>query len=107
MTMINMVAAGTKTIILTSTPDTWTLTSVEIAISSDGSTYTTVCSTCNIGYNDFSSANSNTGLVSFKYLKVTWITNKYLCICEVWVYPYTNHMPFSTVTGNESAFKSV
>ncbi len=73
MRFTNTIAAGIKTIILTSTPDTTSGLTVQIAISSDGTTYTAVCSTCNLGTNDFSTANSNTGLVAFNYLKVIWI----------------------------------
>ncbi len=100
------VAAGIKTIILTTTIDSYNGLTVEVSISRDGSAYNVVCSACYLGTNDFSSSNSNTGLTSFNYLKVVWQKGRSLCLCEVWAYTYKNYVPSATITGYGTGISS-
>jgi hypothetical protein len=108
MPLTNAALAGVKTIILTSTPDSTNNKDarVKISISMTNSGYVDICTSCVLGSNDFSTANSNTGLAAFKWLKITWPNPNKLALCEVWAYYYTNYVPYATVSGYGTAIDS-
>jgi len=74
-----------KTIILTTISENVALIAMDIYLNK--STWTPICtqSTCVAGTNDFSGTDGSTS-ISFKYLKISWSSNSFLGLCEVWAY---------------------